>query len=285
MDVNDIIREAELVLQNTSDQELWDSAKGNDALFAVTNKALLTLPAPSEYFYGLQADQQLSALYPEIAEMAGVPQNPVFHPEGDVFEHTMLVIDRAAGLLQRAVRPLPFMYSALLHDIGKCVATEVQEDGRITAYGHEVQGDELVLRQMERLTGDNNITGYVLNQVQLHMRPNMLYGAKSKRKKTRQLFDLSVCPSDLILLSRADASGKLDAPYDENAEKWLRERLNDYNERMKKPMVTVNDLKAIGIDDADIDICLARARQLHLSGIEPGKVLKQIMKENMHMQN
>ena len=77
----------------------------------------------------------------------------------------------------------------------------------------------------------------MLNQVELHMRPNMLCNAGSRNKKTRQLCDLSVCPNDLILLSRADASGKLDEPYREETEAWLRERLRDYEARLKQPMV------------------------------------------------
>ena len=62
------------------------------------------------------------------------------------------------------------------------------------------------------------------------------------------MFDLSVCPEDLILLSRADASGKLDAPYDEGNEAFLRERLEDYRQVMARPMVTGKDLIADGME-------------------------------------
>ena len=207
-------------------------------------------------------------------------QNPKFHPEGDVFEHTMLVVDCAAELRARAEQPLGFMLSALLHDLGKCVATAVQEDGRITAYGHEVQGLPLVERQMRRLTNHQKLTAYVLNQSELHMRPNMMAANRSHKKKTRAMFDLSVCPNDLILLSRADASGKLDVPYDEHYEEFLRERLEDYRRMMQRPMVTGRDLLEAGLKpNESFSRMMARARQLHFAGLSREAALKQILAE------
>ena len=177
------------------------------------------------------------------------------------------------------------MLSALLHDLGKIVATEVQEDGRITAYGHEVQGLPLVERQMQRLTNNQRLTAYVLNQTQLHMRPNMMAANHSHKKKTRAMFDLSACPNDLILLSRADASGKLDAPYDERYEEFLRERMEDYRRIMLRPMVTGRDLMDAGLrPGTSFSAMLARARQLHFAGLSRETALRQILaEEKSHM--
>ena len=113
--------------------------------------------------------------------------------------------------------------------------------------GHEVQGLPLCDRQMARLTNQTRLIEYTKNMMWLHMRPNVLAKCRSKKKKTRQLFDLSVCPEDLILLSRADASGKLDAPYDEGLEAFLRQRLEDYRRVTALPMVTRGDLLAAGM--------------------------------------
>jgi len=113
----------------------------------------------------------------------------------------------------------------------------------------------------------------------------MLAGARSKKKKTRQLFDLSVCPNDLILLARADASGKLDEPYDPATEAFLRERLADYHERLKLPMVTGQDLIEAGLKpDKNFAELIARARQLHFSGIEKRGALRQVLAEAHKMQ-
>ncbi len=256
-----------------------------ERVFGEMEKALLRAEKPSVFFRELAAMDHLNEFFPEVEKTIGVEQNPKFHPEGDVFEHTMLVVDAAAELRERAEQPLAFMLSALMHDLGKIVATEVQEDGRITAYGHEVLGLGLVEDQLRRITAQEKIIAYVLNQTELHMRPNMLAGANSKKKKTRQLFDLSVCPNDLILLSRADASGKKDEPYDEGNELWLRERLEDYRQCIRRPMVTGKDLIAAGLKpDARFSELIHRARMLHFSGLEKRSALKQVLAEMENMQ-
>lgn len=256
-----------------------------ERIMGETEKALIKANKPSIYFEELRAMNHLREFFPEIERTIGIEQNPKFHPEGDVFVHTMLVLDSAAKLRGRAEWPLAFMLSALMHDIGKIVATEVQEDGRITAYGHEVLGLGLVEKQLRRITNHEKLIKYVCNQTELHMRPNMLVGACSKKKKTRQLFDLSVCPNDLILLSRADASGKLDEPYREESEAWLRERLQDYHARLQQPMVTGQDLIAAGLKpDKNFADLIRRARMLHFSGIDRKNALRQVLAEvqNMH---
>lgn len=256
-----------------------------ERIFGEMEKALLKAEKPSIYFRELREMDHLKEFFPELQQTVGLQQNPKFHPEGDVFEHTMLVLDVAATLRGRAQEPLFFMLSALMHDIGKVVATEVQEDGRITAYGHEVLGLDMVEKQLRRITNHEKLIKYVLNQTELHMRPNMLFGAQSRKKKTRQLFDLSVSPNDLILLSRADASGKLDEPYREENEIWLRERLEDYRQRLAQPMVTGQDLIGAGLKpDKNFAAIIQRARMLHFSGLDRKNALRQVLSELNEMQ-
>ena len=251
-----------------------------ERVFDELAKALLKAERPSVFFRVLREMGHLEEYFPELAACAGVPQNPKFHPEGDVFQHTMLVLDAAAALRARAGWPLGFMIAALFHDLGKVVTTERQPDGKITAYGHELQGLPLCESALRRLTGHQKLIDYAKNMMWLHMRPNMLAAARSKKKKTRQMFDLSVCPEDLILLSRADASGKLDAPYDEGLEAFLRERLEDYRRVMARPMVTGRDLVAAGFRPGpEFKALLTRARALHFAGIENPPALRQLLAE------
>ena len=255
-------------------------AISHERVFDELCKALLKADKPSVFFRVLREMDHLKEFFPELAACIGVQQNPVYHPEGDVFEHTMLALDCAAELRAKAQWPLGFMLAALLHDLGKAVATEVQPDGKITAYGHEVKGLPLCETQMRRLTSQVKLIEYVKNMMWLHMRPNLLAGARSKKKKTRQLFDLSVCPEDLILLSRADASGKLDKPYDEGCEAFLRERLEDYRKVMTKPMVTGKDLVDAGLRPGpQFSAWLDRARALHFAGVERDRALRQVVAE------
>ncbi len=251
-----------------------------ERVFDELSKALLKAGRPSVFFRALRAMDHLKEYFPELEACVGVPQNPVYHPEGDVFEHTMLVLDCAAALRDRAQWPLGFMAAALVHDLGKAVCTERQPDGKITSYGHEVRGMPLCEAQLRRLTRQTKLIDYAKNMMWLHMRPNVLAQCRSKKKKTRQLFDMSRCPEDLILLSRADASGKLDAPYDEASEAFLRERLEDYRQVMARPMVTGQDLVDAGMRPGpEFARWLNRAKQLHFSGVEKRRALAQVLAE------
>ena len=144
--------------------------------------ALLNDARPSVFFRGLLASGELSEALPELAACVGVPQSPVHHPEGDVFEHTMLVVDCAAALREKAQYPLAFMLSALVHDLGKAVATQAHPEGKITAYGHEVAGLPLCREMLGRLNGDEALIAYAQNMMWLHMRPNILAKCRSKKK-------------------------------------------------------------------------------------------------------
>ncbi len=251
-----------------------------ERVFDELSKALLKAPRPSVFFRLLLEMDHLKEYFPEVEACVGVAQNPDYHPEGDVFEHMMRVLDCAAALRDRAQWPLGFMLSALTHDLGKAVATEVRPDGKIISYGHEVRGLPLCERQLRRLTGHQKLIDYVKNMMWLHMRPNVLARCRSKKKKTRQLFDLSLCPEDLILLSRADASGKADRPYDEANEAFLRERLEDYRRVVQRPMVTGKDLVAAGLKPGPaFSGWLDRARQLHFAGMDREHALRQVLAE------
>ena len=243
-------------------------------------KALLKAERPSVFFRLLAETDHLKEFFPEVGQTRGVPQNPVYHPEGDVFEHTMLVLDCAAALRDQAEWPLGFMLAALCHDLGKFNATEIREDGKITAYAHPMTGVPLTETQLGRLTSHVKLSRYVTNMVALHMRPNALANCRSKKKKTRMLFDASVCPFDLILLSRADASGKTDAPYNMDNWEFLLERLEDYKQVMQRPMVTGQDLVNAGFKPGEnFKGLLQRARELHFSGLEKQRVLRQLLGE------
>lgn len=258
------------------------SQLARERIFDEMEKALMKAEKPSVFFRLLKEMDHLREFFPELAACIGVEQNPKYHPEGDVFEHTMLVVDCAAELRSRAKWPLGFMIAALFHDLGKVVATETQPDGKITSYGHEVQGLEMAETQMRRLTNHARLIEYVKNQMWLHMRPNTMAHCRSKKKKTRQLFDMSVCPEDLILLSRADASGKLDEPYNEDNEIFLLERLDDYKKVMQRPMVTGQDLIAAGLKPGpEFSGWIERAKQLHFSGLDKKHALSQVLAETI----
>ena len=209
--------------------------KGNIDRVKELENVLLTYEKPSVYFKELRENKNLELDFPEIYDLIGVIQSPIHHPEGDVFNHTMMVIDEAAKLKNKAKNPLGFMSSALCHDFGKVLTTTTKEDGRIISYNHERAGLKLVRKFLNRTTKkeDNNLREYVLNMTEFHMQPNQLANQNSKLKSTRKLFGKSVCPEDLVLLAKADALGRtINQDYTQK-EEYLKNALNDYK-AMKK---------------------------------------------------
>lgn len=193
-------------------------------------EVLLTYEKPSRYFMNLKDDNNLDMKFPEVGDLVGVIQSPIHHPEGDVFNHTMMVIDEAAKLKNKAKNPIGFMYSALCHDFGKVITTTTKEDGKIISYNHERAGLKLVRKFLDRTVKkqENAFEDYVLNMVELHMQPNQLANQNSKLKSTRKLFKKSVCPQDLILLAKADALGRLVSEDYSLKEIYLKDALKDF---------------------------------------------------------
>lgn len=193
-------------------------------------EVLLTYEKPSRYFMNLKDDNNLDMKFPEVGDLVGVIQSPIHHPEGDVFNHTMMVIDEAAKLKNKAKNPIGFMYSALCHDFGKVITTTTKEDGKIISYNHERAGLKLVRKFLDRTVKkqENAFEDYVLNMVELHMQPNQLANQNSKLKSTRKLFKKSVCPQDLILLAKADAIGRLVSEDYSLKEVYLKDALKDF---------------------------------------------------------
>lgn len=195
-------------------------------------EVLLTYEKPSRYFISLKEDNDLDIKFPEIGDLVGVIQSPIHHPEGDVFNHTMMVVDEAAKLKNKAKNPIGFMYSALCHDFGKVITTTIKEDGKIISYNHERAGLKLVKKFLNRVIRkeENEFRDYVLNMVELHMQPNQLANQNSRLKSTRKLFNKSVCPQDLILLAKADALGRSVNKDYSLKEAYLKNALKDFQE-------------------------------------------------------
>jgi len=95
-------------------------------------------------------------------------QSPVHHPEGNVWEHTLMVVDEAAARKIHSTSPRAFMWAALLHDIGKPETTRVR-DGRITAYGHDRKGAERTREFLFSLTDEADFIESVSGLVRYHM--------------------------------------------------------------------------------------------------------------------
>ena len=247
-----------------------------ERIFEEVKKALLGSERPFVFFETLREMDQLSVWFPEVEALIGVLQNPAHHAEGDVWNHTMMVLDAAVKYKSRAQSPLGFMLAALCHDFGKTVTTETV-GGVIHAYDHEHAGLPLIRGFLQRLTNEKALCRYVLNLCEYHMKPGVLAGAHSSVKATNHLFDDSVDPEALIALSLSDGFGKL-PPEDGINEAFLKERLALYRETMARPFVTGQDLMDAGLSpSADFGKKLSYAHKLRLAGVPKAKALKQTL--------
>lgn len=247
-----------LVLMSKMDLSHISRERINEEL----KKGMMKSDKPSVFFNTLKEVNQLRHWFPEVDALIGCPQNVNFHPEGDVYNHTMLVLDKAATYRDKAEHPYEFMVAALCHDFGKPLTLEFNEKkGVYQSLEHEIAGVEPAKEFCDRVIHNNKLKDYVLDMVEHHDRPLMLYSGKSKPKKTNVMYDQSICPNDLIYLTLSDKHGYTEeqtADY----EKWLRERLDKYKERMQHPEVTGDDLIELGL--------------------KPGKEFKEILCDTHH---
>jgi len=146
----------------------------------------------------------LEHIFPEVNSLINVQQGKDHHAEGDVFRHTMKVLEHAPATIEGQM-------SALLHDIGK-PATQTLVENQIHFYEHEDVGAEIAEAMLRRLKFDVKSIERIKKVVKSHMRPYDLAGAgeKSLRKFIRDVGDELV--DSILELVRADELGSL--PYD-----------------------------------------------------------------------
>ncbi len=240
-------------------------------------KALCKSDRPSIFFESLRRMDKLADWFPELESLIGLEQDAIYHPEGDVWTHTMEVIDRAVAFRDNVGNPFAFMLFALTHDLGKIVTTE-EIDGRIHSYKHEKKGQPLVEAFVRRITNKKEIIEYLLNMVPLHMRPNVVSHSKPKIKSTNRLFDAAIKPEDLIWFAQADKPVfSLNEKFEGDPE-FLQERLKIYEETMAKPYVKGRDLIDAGFEPSEyFNELLEYAHKLRLAGVNKDLAMKQIL--------
>ncbi len=257
----------------------------SERIMGELEKVLLKSKCPAVFFAYLRKMKQLSCWFPEAEALIGVEQNPVYHPEGDVWNHTMQVLDQAAALRDEASESLWFLLSALCHDMGKAITTTFDEE-RIHAYGHDREGVKPVQRFLDRITNEEKLIKYVLNMTELHMQPNQKYDNRAHKKAFFKMFDASICPADLLLLAKADSLGRSAPDTDttrlierySETEKFLRDMLAEYNELMSRPYLMGRDLLEAGVEPGpQIGKALEFAHKLRLAGLSKEEQFRQTM--------
>jgi tRNA nucleotidyltransferase (CCA-adding enzyme) len=158
--------------------------------------------------------------FPEIANILGVPQDPEWHPEGDVGVHTMLVVDAAARIAERDCiegdERAVLLFAALAHDFAKAGTTAKRERNgvlRWTAHGHEAAGGPLARALLERIGIKPVIVEQVVPLVENHLAHSSLRNDVTPRTVRRLALRLAPANiTQLIRLIEADHSGRPPLP-------------------------------------------------------------------------
>jgi tRNA nucleotidyltransferase (CCA-adding enzyme) len=181
-----------------------------ERLFTEWRKLLLEPDAPAVALELLRRTGLLAA-FPELAALPGVPQDPAHHPEGDVWVHTLMVVDAAARLRAGDDGDEALMFAALCHDLGKPGTTAADAD-RVRALGHEAAGVERTRAFLERLGAPVALTERVACLVRHHLAPAELprqgAGRAAYRRLARRLDAAGASMSLLERVARADQLGR-----------------------------------------------------------------------------
>ena len=184
-----------------------------ERVFDEIAKLLLRAARPSIGFRFLEDTGQLR-FFPELDALRGVPQDPEWHPEGDVWVHTLMVLDAAARLRGGGSEDLALMLGALCHDLGKPATTE-RVDGRIRSYRHDVAGVAPTRALLGRMRAPGTLVDRVAALVEHHLAPALFVRnaatAKGYRRLARKLERAGVGIELLVRVARADHLGRTTA--------------------------------------------------------------------------
>ncbi len=181
-----------------------------ERLFEEFRKLLVLGVRPS---LGLEFLRETGLLrfFPELLALVGVPQEPAWHPEGDVWMHTLLVVDQAARLRDGGADDEVLMFAALCHDLGK-PETTAPDQGRLRSLGHDVQGAPLAETFLGRLAASLDLTRKVSALVTHHLAPAFFVRdeatARAYRRLARRLGEAGVTLELLERVARADCLGR-----------------------------------------------------------------------------
>jgi tRNA nucleotidyltransferase (CCA-adding enzyme) len=216
---------------------------------------LLFAPKPSIGFAVAMDLGVIEKLFPELQALAGCPQEPEWHPEGDVWVHNLQVIDRARTRIDDLPRPrqLAVMLGAVCHDLGKPATTKLI-DGRIRSLDHEEQGVAPASAFLDRLNV-NAFDGYdvrrqVLGITAQHLKPGSWF--KVRDEVGDGAFRRLAHKVDLELLARvakSDCEGRRPGTFDCTAMDWFLERARalGVQHRPPQPILLGRHLLALGV--------------------------------------
>ena len=228
-------------------------------------KLLLRAARPSLGFALAREIGVIDRLFPELSALVDCPQEPEWHPEGDVWIHTLLVVDQARRQIDGLPRPqqIAVMLGAVCHDFGK-PATTAYIDGRIRSLNHEEKGVPPATAFLDRLrihTLDGyDIRAQVLGLVAHHLKPGMWRAAPKVGDGAFRRLARKVDLELLARLAKADCLGRT-GDFDCSAMDWFLSRA-----------------RSLGVEHAP-PAPILMGRHLLALGVPPGPGVGSILKQ------
>jgi tRNA nucleotidyltransferase (CCA-adding enzyme) len=226
-----------------------------ERIWGEVEKLLLLARRPSIGFQLARDLGVIARLFPEMEALVGCEQEPDWHPEGDVWVHTLIVIDESRALADDLGRggQVALMLGAVCHDFGK-PATTAFVDGRVRSLGHEEAGVGPALALLDRL-GLHSVDGYdarrqVVGLVAHHLKPGMWHKVRDEVgdgafRRLAQKVDLEL----LARLARADCRGRT-GEFDCSAMDWFiaRARSLGVEHRPPSPLLLGRHVLTLGVE-------------------------------------
>ena len=229
-----------------------------ERVYAEWRKLMLKSSKPSKGFELMRELAIIERYFQELYALIGVPQSIKWHPEGDVWVHTMMTIDEMSYLckiesccIYEEKQILKFMFVALCHDFGKAVSTTIEPNGTIRSIGHEHTGVALTKQFMYRLMDEHDFIEGLLPLIEHHLKPSQFYADNSSNKAILKLAT-RVNIKELTLVSKADFLGRTtDEALTRNykAGDWLLKKASSLNVETKpiKRLLQGRDLINLGL--------------------------------------
>lgn len=248
----DLAEETFVLCKHMVEEGLFEELP-KERVYEEWKKLLLKSEKPSIGFELMRELGILERYFPELHTLINVPQSPIWHPEGDVWIHTMMCIDKMVLLLGKDKKlNLKYMFAILCHDLGKATHTTVEVDGRIRAIGHDEAGLEPTKSLMLRLMDEHDFIKSLLPLVEHHLKPSQFYSGKSKASAIRRLAT-KVNIEELVVVAKADFLGRtteesLSGVY--HAGEWLLEKSKNLKVSTKPldNLLQGRDLIALGFE-------------------------------------
>lgn len=203
-------------------------------------------------------------LHPELPPLKDTPQNPAWHPEGDVWIHTNMVVDEAAQIIRRDAldneTSFTIMLAALVHDLGKALCTRMI-DGVWRSIGHEEAGEAPARSFLKTVGVNTEVTEKIVGIVKDHLKPTNYYVQEHEKQQPitdgaiRKLA-ARIAPAtmnELLLVAEADYFGRGQWRHGEKREyperPWLLDRASrlDVLTGPAPHIITGEELIALGV--------------------------------------